>query len=417
VRLRLILGDSDIQYDDRRVPEVPAASFVICTKDRPDSLKRCLDAVRRQLLQKHEILVVDNSSTDSSRSIAEALGARWVQEFRPGSAWARNRGCLEAQHDIVAYIDDDCEADIAWAKELLVPFLDPTVDVVTGSVLGSRADLAIPRLVDAEYSFHRGWLPIRYVATTGTRWSPFDIWRVGVGGTMAWRKSMITKIGFFDPALGAGTPAGSCEDIDAFRRALISGGTICYQPTALVWHKHPENMVELRSMLMRYAFTLGAHAAKMALEEGRWMGLAYLLRDWCLQTSRALRLSSPSKTESPRLPASALALQPLASVTGMIRFVRYRTPLRQGRAIVEADRKNKDYRPLTPPPSGVVCKEMEITEGVFDEIVRVRTRLLFRLEKRPVFAAEIPPGGRIADVLVPELEDPVRRDGRTICRG
>lgn len=381
----------------------PPASFAICTKDRPLLLRRCLETVTPQLAQNQEIIVIDNSSTGSALPVAEAFGAKWVQERRPGSAWARNRGYLEAKHDIVAYIDDDCEADVVWAQELLMPFSDSTVGAATGSVLAARADLAVPRLIDAEYPFHRGWSAARYVGSTGTKWSPFDVWRIGVGGAMAWRKSTLTKIGGFDPALGAGTPPGSCEDIDALRRALCSGAVVCYQPTALVWHRHPEHIQGLRDMLIRYAMTLGAHAAKMAFEEGRWKGLLYLLNDWRWQVAWALQLLFSFKGgEEVQMPATALLLQPPASVVGMFRFMRYRRALRNGDMIPTVSASNA-YSSETLQRSGVVDLQVDLVSGSLEQTIDFPARLILRMNGRPVFVTEITAGARIKDVLDREL--------------
>lgn len=387
---------------------LPPASFVVCTKDRPQLLTRCLETVIHQLAQNQEVIVVDNSSEGSALPVADKFGAKWVQELRSGSAWARNRGFWEAKHDIVVYIDDDCEADSVWAQQLLVPFIDPTVGAVTGSVLARRPDLAVPRLIDAEYSFHRGWSAVRYAGSTGTKWSPFDIWRVGVGGTMAWRKSLLAELGGFDPALGAGTPAGSCEDIDALRRALCSGAVIHYQPTALVWHKHPEDMQGLREMLIRYAVTLGSHAAKMALEEGRWKGLIYLICDWYWQITWASRLLySFNGGSKVRMPATSILLQPLASVVGMVRFVSFRRALREGEVVPTKYVEKKDS-PVPPLKSGVEDLQVELTAGILDQELSSPARLLLRMDGRPVFATEISTGERISQVLERELPSPLR---------
>ena len=411
-----VVAKSSSRSSEVPLSTFPTASFVICTKDRPQLLRRCLETVAHQLAHNQEIIVVDNSSTGSALPVAENFGAKWVQELRPGSAWARNRGFWEAKHDIIAYIDDDCEADVVWAQELLSPFLDPTVGAVTGSVLAARPELAVPHLIDAEYSFHRGWSAIRYAGSTGTKWSPFDIWRVGVGGTMAWRKSLLAELGGFDPALGAGTPAGSCEDIDAFRRALCSGAVICYQPTALVWHKHPENMQGLRDMLIRYAVTLGSHAAKMAFEEGRWRGMIYLICDWYWQVTWALRLLFSFKRRMKvRMPTSSILLQPPASIIGMFRFIRYRRALRNGEAILTTY-VEKIVSPVPPLRSGVADVQAELTDGIIDQEISSPSRLLLRIDRRPVFATEISAGELVSHVLERELPAPLRRQIMTTFR-
>jgi GT2 family glycosyltransferase len=365
--------------------------------------------VVHQLTQDQEVIVIDNSPTGSALPIAEEFNARWIPELRPGSAWARNRGFREAKHDIIAYIDDDCQADVVWVQELLSLFADPTVGVVTGSVLAAHPNLAIPHLIDAEYPFHRGWSATRYNGSTGTKWSPFDVWRVGVGGTMAWRKSLLTELGGFDPALGAGTPAGSCEDIDALRRALCAGAVICYQPTALVWHKHPENMQGLQAMLIRYAVTLGAHAAKAAVEESRWKGLLYLVCDWYWQITWALRLllSSTSATKV-RMPVMSLLMQPPASIIGMFRFIKYRRALRNGEAVPNTASVEQVTPQIAPLRSGVVDVQVELTGEVIDQTLSSPARLLVRLDNRPILATEVTAEERLSQVIEREVPASLR---------
>jgi hypothetical protein len=281
---------------------------------------------------------------------------------------------------------------------------------VTGSVLGERPDLAVSHLVETEYSFHRGWKVLSFPGTTGTKWSPLDIWRVGVGGTMAWRRTVLDRIRGFDPALGAGTPAGSCEDIDAFRRALISGITIRYQPSALVWHTHPEHLAELRQMLVRYGITLGAHAMKMALEEGCWRALVFLGIDSYHQIAWAARLfASRMHKEQLRMPAGALLLQPPSALLGMVRFVRYRGRLRRGESLGMLPGPPRPHHRGPPPNSGIIATEIELTQKVVDRPVESPTWLLVRLQRRPVARVLVPRGQTIFSALDAQLEDSLRQ--------
>ena len=377
------------------------ATFIVCTKDRPQQLKRCLLSIVPQLHVNDELIVVDNSPTSNSKQIAESVHARWISELGPGVSWARNRGFREAQYEIVIYIDDDCIADSYWADELRVQFNDSTIGVVTGSILASRPDLAVPYLIDTNYSYNRGWKSMRFVGSTGTSWSPYDIWRVGVGATMAWRKSLLVLINGFDPALGTGTPAGSSEDIDAFRRALLTGTTICYQPRALVWHDHPKDINGLRRLLIRYAIASGAHAMKMAIEEHRIKGLAFLFRDWRLQVALGVQLliALPT-TQNVRLPVTALFAQPAASILGMYRFMKYKRAMRIGENIRSAPllgRESNSKVPLL--QSNVIMDEIELTDKFTDYYAASTTRLLIRISGHPVTVVEISEGRYLSQLL------------------
>src|SRR5829696_8427985 len=65
--------------------DVPPLSVVVCTRDRPDLLARCLDGLRAQVPPAEEILVVDNApSDDRTRRLTAGLGVRYVVEPCPG---------------------------------------------------------------------------------------------------------------------------------------------------------------------------------------------------------------------------------------------------------------------------------------------------------------------------------------------
>ena len=60
----------------------------------------------------------------------------------------------------------------------------------------------------------------------------------GAGGNMAFRREALARIGGFDVAMGAGTPARASEDTLALTLVLLAGDRIAYEPAALVRHDH-----------------------------------------------------------------------------------------------------------------------------------------------------------------------------------
>jgi glycosyltransferase involved in cell wall biosynthesis len=97
---------------------VIAVSAVIPTRDRPELLRRAIDAV---VAQDHpgsiEVVVVyDRSAPDASLARRWSTGAGAeravrvvVNHRRPGLAGARNTGILAASGDVVGFCDDDDE--------------------------------------------------------------------------------------------------------------------------------------------------------------------------------------------------------------------------------------------------------------------------------------------------------------------
>jgi glycosyltransferase involved in cell wall biosynthesis len=117
-------------------------SVVVPTHNRARLLARTLESLLDQRAGsiRYEILVVDNNSTDHTRAVVEGFSRRtpWIRylfEPRPGVSHARNTGTSAARAPILAFIDDDVEADPTWVASI-VRTLDehPEVDCVGGRI-------------------------------------------------------------------------------------------------------------------------------------------------------------------------------------------------------------------------------------------------------------------------------------------
>jgi glycosyltransferase involved in cell wall biosynthesis len=89
------------------------------------------------------VIVVDNDSHDNTKEVAlkynDKLKLKYVLEMTKGIPYARNAGINNATGDIVAFIDDDCEANEDWLKNIEKPFIkDPNIGVVGGNVSYAR---------------------------------------------------------------------------------------------------------------------------------------------------------------------------------------------------------------------------------------------------------------------------------------
>src|SRR5262245_56705774 len=92
-------------------PVAPSLTVAVCTRDRPERLRRCLESVRGAIggvSPAPDVLVIDNASADArTADVAAALGVRCVREPTTGLDVARNRAVAEARGDWLAFIDDD----------------------------------------------------------------------------------------------------------------------------------------------------------------------------------------------------------------------------------------------------------------------------------------------------------------------
>ncbi|WJK34793.1 glycosyltransferase family A protein [Solwaraspora sp. WMMA2065] len=270
--------------------DAPRITVVVCTRERPAGLARTLDSVLAQQYPRFRVLVVDNApvsdatvkvvarAADGGGATADGNGTPvdYIREPRPGLSHARNRALRATVGEIVAWIDDDEEADPHWLAEIARALADhPQADAVTGAI--APAELATDaQLWFEQYGGHskgRGFTPDLFSPATAHRQSPlYPLPPFGAGGNMAFRPGVLERIGGFDTALGAGTPAMGSEDTLALMQVLVADGTVAYQPSALVWHHHRRDLAGLRNQLVGYGTGLTAAYTSLLLREPRLLG-------------------------------------------------------------------------------------------------------------------------------------------------
>lgn len=102
--------------------EAPRLSVVIPAYNEAPWLPATLEAARAALAQvgvAHEIIVVDNNSTDATAELARAQGARVVFEPVNQISRARNRGARAARGRELLFLDADTELEAGVLRELL----------------------------------------------------------------------------------------------------------------------------------------------------------------------------------------------------------------------------------------------------------------------------------------------------------
>ncbi|MCB9813401.1 MAG: glycosyltransferase family 2 protein [Pseudomonadales bacterium] len=100
-------------------------SIVIVTKNRALELSHCLGSLLSNSLLPKEIIVIDNNSNDDTKQLLMNMivnvniAVKYINTKSIGYPKIYNRGLKEAKGNWVAFIDDDCVADINWISEIL----------------------------------------------------------------------------------------------------------------------------------------------------------------------------------------------------------------------------------------------------------------------------------------------------------
>ena len=116
-------------------------SVIIPAYNEESSIGLVLDALPKKII--HEIIVVDNNSSDNTEFVAKEHGARVVKESRKGYGSACLKGMDELDYpDIVVFLD----GDFSDYPEEIVSLLEPIEKGEIDFVLGSRMIISESRM-------------------------------------------------------------------------------------------------------------------------------------------------------------------------------------------------------------------------------------------------------------------------------
>jgi glycosyltransferase involved in cell wall biosynthesis len=206
-------------------------SIVIAAYNAEATLRECLDACAIQTHPAHEVIVVDDGSTDATRTVFEQFkampgsgNALLLDQSNAGPAAARNRGAAAATGDILAFTDSDCIPAPGWLAQLLAGFVDDSIAGVGGTYGIANPHSLLARMIHEE-------IVMRHERMGA------DVDFLG-SFNVAYRKSFFDTVGGFDESFRA----ASGEDNDLAYRIQDHGGQLRFTRHAVVAHYHPQRL-------------------------------------------------------------------------------------------------------------------------------------------------------------------------------
>lgn len=222
-------------------------SVIICTYNRGESLRNVLDDLVGQEAVSglsYEIVIVDNNSGDSTRSVCEEYLAlkpdifRYILEPRQGKTFALNTGIRASRGNIIAFTDDDVCIDSRWLLSIKEAFaLYPDCKAFGGRVLPLWPDL-VPSWIAREGAFRNigGTIVAHDYGEEVKSYSSPGMWPP-IGANMFFAQEIFRKYGYFNEGLDfAATKIPMLEDTEFCNRLLKGEEAMLYLPAPLVYH-------------------------------------------------------------------------------------------------------------------------------------------------------------------------------------
>ncbi len=214
------------------IPVTLRASVVVPARDAASTLPALLDALGAQQRPAHEVIVVDDGSSDATAAVARrsAVVTEIATTTGVGPGAARNAGAARATGEVLAFTDADCVPDEAWLAAGLAAIDD--ADLLQGAVRPAPGAPIGP--------FDR---TIRVTVAHGLYET----------ANLLIRRELFERLGGFEPWLAPHGGKELGEDVWLGYRARRAGARIAFCPEAVVdhavWPRSPTGYVAERLRL------------------------------------------------------------------------------------------------------------------------------------------------------------------------
>lgn len=211
-------------YHDRRPSEDPRVSVIVLTWNALEHTRRCVASLLEHTDARHELIFVDNGSTDGTIEWLGQLARSQprvqviLNDTNLGFAAGNNRGLAAARGDFMVLLNSDTVVTPGWLERLLQPALDdPRVGLVgpfTNNVTG------VQKLPEVGYDQRTLAGLDRFAAEHAARNAgqvAHALWIVGF--CLLIRRDVLERLGGLDEVFGQ----GNYEDTDYCLRAFLAG--------------------------------------------------------------------------------------------------------------------------------------------------------------------------------------------------
>lgn len=191
----------------------PKFSIIIPSYNRAGTLGRAIESIINQTYPAHEIIVVDDGSSDNSKEVVEVFpNVRYIYQDNAGVSSARNKGAELTCGDWLIFLDSDDEINatslIQFANAIST---NPNVEVIQ-SGFEIKFDKFTSIHIPKPFSYH-----------------------TPLAASFTIKKEFFLKLGGYDPVLKF------AENTELFHRISILGGQVKFiEEVTLIYHQNQQ---------------------------------------------------------------------------------------------------------------------------------------------------------------------------------
>ncbi|NOT69151.1 MAG: glycosyltransferase [Methylophilaceae bacterium] len=228
-------------------PSPLRVSVVIPSYNAARFLPEAIDSVRKQTLAVHEIIIMDDGSTDDTEQVVQSLGdgILYIRQKNAGVSAARNRGIDAATGEIIAFLD----ADDVWLPEKierqLQVFQDhPDVALVATdkAEIDTQGKLLLPSLFKQQH-LHTYFSSLNNAPIPKVMSQLVKVNFIPTSSVLV-RKAALNRVGVFDTTIRYG------EDLELWVRIAAQFQIACLAKVMLHYRRHDTNATQATEKLL-----------------------------------------------------------------------------------------------------------------------------------------------------------------------